>query len=484
MLKKTAIAMMSGLATWFVVSCNSSSSDVIELPSSALITSFNLQADDSVLVNLDSIFFSIDLATGNIFNADSLPYGTKTDALVPSIVVNSASKIEILEPRPGRTDSIHDYINHTTDSINFSNGPVGIRVTSIDGLTVYNYKVSVNVHQQEADSLMWTNKVISGVPSRWQFINDQRTVAQGLKTYSLTRSQTEYCITKVMDYNGSGYANATSVTPQFTFTPNLRSFSASDNRLYILDTDGNLYYSDTEGDKWSPAGVKWNYIYGSYGDKLFGAKKDGDKWLRVTFPDLTVEEIPADFPISGTSVPVSYSWQMSDSKQILITGGRLANGSLSASTWGYDGSSWMRLSQTKLPHGFENMSVFPYYVAKADSTTWRINKNSALFAMYGNNAEGKLNDTLYVSNDFGMTWKKAPILLQPGAFPARTDAQAYVIPVTLTANSRATKPITEWECPYIFMFGGYNADGILYNTVLRGAINSLQNKPLQKPAKR
>jgi hypothetical protein len=45
--------------------------------------------------------------------------------------------------------------------------------------------------------------------------------------------------------------------------------------------------------------------------------------------------------------------------------------------------------------------------------------------------------------------------------------------------SRATAPITQWEVPYIYLFGGYDSEGYLYNSVWRGVINRLSFKPLQ-----
>ncbi|MDE7443730.1 MAG: hypothetical protein K2M65_06190, partial [Muribaculaceae bacterium] len=46
-------------------------------------------------------------------------------------------------------------------------------------------------------------------------------------------------------------------------------------------------------------------------------------------------------------------------------------------------------------------------------------------------------------------------------------------------GSRAVSPIEQWECPYIYVFGGYDADGKLQNTVWRGVINRLSFKPIQ-----
>ncbi|MDE7407049.1 MAG: hypothetical protein K2M76_01405, partial [Muribaculaceae bacterium] len=55
------------------------------------IVGFRINADDSVLRDLDSVYFSIDLNTARIFNADSLPYGTDVSKLTVNIVTNASA---------------------------------------------------------------------------------------------------------------------------------------------------------------------------------------------------------------------------------------------------------------------------------------------------------------------------------------------------------------------------------------------------------
>lgn len=113
-----------------------------------------------------------------------------------------------------------------------------------------------------------------------------------------------------------------------------------------------------------------------------------------------------------------------------------------------------------------------------------------------------LNDCVYISTDNGITWDKANELLQlPEYIEDFTGAQAVVQTATLTearstsegwiempasklpasivgAQSRTIAPIESWECPYIYLFGGTNANGVLCNNIWRGVINRLSFKPL------
>ena len=62
------------------------------------------------------------------------------------------------------------------------------------------------------------------------------------------------------------------------------------------------------------------------------------------------------------------------------------------------------------------------------------------------------------------------------------EKDAGILPAWYTVSapiSRASTEITEWNTPYIYMFGGVNNNYTLYNTVWRGVINRLEFKPIQ-----
>jgi hypothetical protein len=41
-----------------------------------------------------------------------------------------------------------------------------------------------------------------------------------------------------------------------------------------------------------------------------------------------------------------------------------------------------------------------------------------------------------------------------------------------------TQAVTEWECPYIYLFGGEDTAGNTFNTIWRGVINRYTFKPI------
>lgn len=150
MLKKSAISLIILGAIIGAQSCNSDDDTPVfsednVAASSVLVSAFSLTADDSVLINLDTVFFSIDQKNARIFNADSLPFGTKTSRLIPKITYSTVSVAELSYKRDDGTDSIVDYLKSSTDSINFANGDVKFRLVSYDGTTERTYSIRVNV---------------------------------------------------------------------------------------------------------------------------------------------------------------------------------------------------------------------------------------------------------------------------------------------------------------------------------------------------
>ena len=114
-----AILLSGGIS-----SCNKSTTPTDEVAvtiSNVAVKNFNLKADTKVMANLDSVFFSINLESGVIFNADSLPKGTKISRLIPVITfANGLSKAEIVMSGGSEESKTVDYLKNPNDSIDFT----------------------------------------------------------------------------------------------------------------------------------------------------------------------------------------------------------------------------------------------------------------------------------------------------------------------------------------------------------------------------
>lgn len=474
-----------------MIACNEESDPDAEFTyGSTLVKSFKLQRDDSILVNLDSVYFSIDLVNGKIFNADSLPYGTKIDKLLISLTTDNCSEIKLHIPNTSGSDSVINYMTNSTDSINFAKGPVKLHLVSFDGRASRDYMIYVNVHKVVPDSLYWSRVERRDLPTSLSVPTAQKTVKLNGKAVCLTSNASGYCIATT---DAPALDEWSFISPAFTFTPDISTLSATDNDLYILEqSTGTLYRSTDSGSTWTSTGVKMVHLYGGYADNLLGVTETASGELRhATFSgsQLTVNQNPiGGCPVSGTSQMAMFDSKWSAAPQLIMVGGRAADGTLTNETWGYDGNSWAKLSDA-FPVKAEGITLISYKVTATDSLSWTSSQTPALLAFGGRTANG-VNSDLYISRDFGMNWKKGDSNLQlPSYITASYDAQALIFDTefTETARSRAwkallpqaVKPITQWSAPYIYLFGGRDFSGRLINSIWRGVINSLTFKPLQ-----
>ncbi|MDE6428672.1 MAG: hypothetical protein K2K59_06925, partial [Muribaculaceae bacterium] len=158
--------------------------------SSTIVSSFSLKYNIKLLVGLDSVFFSIDQVNGRIFNADSLPVGTDVRKLQVNIgAPSSASAVEIIMPSlyDGR-DTVINYLKNPSDSINFSQGGVMLRINSSNGEHERVYSVNVNVHKIKADSLQWQTSSRALPSTLSPRANAEKSVKFGDKFYCLPRN--------------------------------------------------------------------------------------------------------------------------------------------------------------------------------------------------------------------------------------------------------------------------------------------------------
>lgn len=488
-LRKISFATVLCLASAGFIACNSHTNvdPEEETASSAAVRSFSLAANKNIMYGLDSVYFSIDLVKGLIFNADSLPFETPVTRLVPVVTTpDGASLIEFSVTRANGTDTVFDYIKNSTDSIDFTN-PVRLRVVSTDGLNERYYTVKVNVHKVKSDSLMWGDNSSTLLPTVFATPEKQRTVRSGDTFYCLTSAGRQYCMAShsgnFAGLNGAvmNLSDWTKKSVSFSFTPVVESLGATDDAIYILDTTGRLYQSADGGDTWNDTGLVWSHIYGGYADRVLGVARSGNAYKIQTYPGAAEMPLPEGMPVSGTSIPVYYSFPMAANPQMLIVGGRLADGSLTPATWGYDGSSWMKISKRTLSVPLADVAVAPYFTVSGK--TWAPVSRATLVAMGGVNSKGNRVDSVYVSDDYGLHWRIAKDNMKlPQKVGKFSGAQAYVMSSTYYVADIAPKiarPAESWECPFIYMFGGVNENGTQRNVVWRGVINSMTFRPIE-----
>lgn len=496
-----SIAAVAAVSTF--ISCNSSSSTddyMYDVVSNTGVSAFKLSANDSVLANLDTIFFSIDLEKAEIFNADSLPYGTPINKLVPVItMMDTPSKLELKVPMDNGRDSIHNYLENPGDTIDFSRGPVTMSVTSLDGLVSRDYIISVLVHKEESDSLVWSQTARTILPSALSAPTRQHTAKAGSSIYCLTNAGTSWSIATRGDVSDSWDKYMVTV-PEGS---DINSFCGTDNGVLYILAPQKLYASTDGGRSWSDTGKSLNYIYGNYGENVLGAVENDGEWTSVEYPSGKTAIIPDGMPVAGTSPLLSYSFALGESPISTFVGGRDSQDRMDGSSWAYDGSEWARISIQPIPKKLEDMILVPYFAYNVSSAY--IATKYSIFMAFGGADDSGNNRTVYVSSDYGRTWNEGGELIQlPPYMPSLSQAQGFVENITLSSRStsgwelfepsyripanaelfggfgmsRATRPVDTWECPYIYIYGGVTDEHGLSPYVWRGVLNRLAFKPI------
>ena len=482
-------------------SCNSSSAPTEEIAvtvSTVAVKDFYLKADSKVMADLDSVFFSIDLKNGVIFNADSLPKGADITKLVPVITfANSMKEADLVMKGGTLKEGTVNYLENSTDSIDFS-GDVKLNVTAFDGESKYTYTIKVNVHKQVPDSLMWDRMATTSLPSRLGAPVSQKTLERDGKVYSLIEEKDHTYTLSTAQSVADGSWNKSELS--LSFEPDVRSFTSTPDSFWILSTDGTLYES-ADATAWSSTGEKWITLIGAYQESVLGIKDDGGKLMHCHYPasaSIVDTEMESDFPLFARSPFRTIETLWAEEPTAFFVGGVTSTGERSNHTWAFDGTTWATIDATSTP-ALEGASLMRYVVYRETQSSFRKVAYDAWIVIGGILENGDFNRQLYVSFDNGVTWRAASdTMTPPSFFPDLSEADAIVIDSSLDADladgwteidtksyTRAVKPsytldgydIT-WKCPYIYIFGGETTSGKLSDTVWRGVLARLAFTPI------
>lgn len=490
------VAAATAFAGSFLLSsCNKkeSETDTYVPAESVALTAFSISPDARYAEDLDSVYFAIDLDRGVVYNPDSLPKGTFVGRLIPVLTYPNtvASATFTMSGGSHRGDAVTDYILSPNDTIDFT-GKVTLTLSNADGSLSRSYDVKVNVHKENPDSLVWTDVDIAPLPARMQAPRAQKTVAFNGGALSIIE-EADGSFTEALcpDLISESWTVATASLPD---SPRISTLTAAGDLLYMLDNSGVLF-SSSDGRAWTRLDAVWQDILGSYGDALLGIRSAGGVRVSTTWPDSYRPEValPDEFPVEGYSNLIDYSTEWSNLPYALLCGGRLADGSYSNATWAYDGSRWAQIAGLSFPPIYAP-TIVNYRSYRKSSSGAAPKEFDNLMLIGGRLESGVNNRIVYLSYDNGVTWIAGSADLSlPDAMQASHDADA------LTAFNPMKYPLSDywkaaaprrapgytvedgyvlWDCPYIFIFGGYMDNGSLNPQIYRGVLNRLRFAPL------
>lgn len=481
--------------------CNSDPEETtVSTYENTAVDGFSLAANDKILTNLDSVYFSIDLNSNRIFNADSLPKGTDVSRLVVKVSASNVALVELTAKRGERGDTTYNYTANQNDSIDFSHGPVEMRVVARNGNQRY-YTVTVNVHRMDPDSLYWNRSAVAPLPTLLGEPVAQKTVELDGKAVTLTTDATGAACMAVTANPADGWETRGVALPAGA---DVRSLTAMNSRLALLDGSGRLHTAPGPFDPWTPEDASFSALIGAYGTCLLGISPDRSAITAYPAGSIDPMPLPEGFPVAGMSTLVSFTSSWATMPMAVTVGGVDGRGEPTGACWAFDGTTWERLNPRSPLTAAEGITLVPYFAFRTDRSTWTVTEQSVLLALGGRQADGAPSRAVSISWDRGITWIPATTNMKlPEAMAPFHSADAVVLTSLLSASGRsaalwtpvasapparwwrlaapegrAVAPITEWECPYIYLFGGVDASGALLPDVWRGVINRLTFTPL------
>lgn len=450
-MKKNRLRLWTaGCAVLLLSSCLGDNGSINEdALSNCQIISFSL-ANDSI-PELSALKFTIDQVNGRIFNKDSMPYGTVIDRKAVCTIGYdmglSPSAVEVYQ------DVTKDstYWNGT-DSLDFSKF-VRFRVYSYNGKFYKTYTASVNIHQQQPDSMTWElhSEQLAG-----KNIREQKVFASGDSYWMFVRNTSGYELHTSLKTDLKSW-QATALNGLSDRELLLSQMTKYAGTFYVPATDGSLYYSAD--------GILWEAQAGAPDVRALpgvldaGAKtgrptvltavvREGDTWLFARMGEdgqwETGTAVPEAFPVAGFG---NVSYELMYYPHLTAVAGKDRNGRLSNASWDtMDGLTWVRLTE-------ENRS---FYEEREGVMLTQYDKK--LFLIGGIDASDHALKDIYRSEDKGITWNLADTLI--------------VLPEDYRARGYASVLVDGEQ--FLLLFGGKERNGAnMLEELWRGRINRL-----------
>ena len=344
-----------------------------------------------------------------IENRDSLLYGTMLRAVLVDISYNGSSLVYL------KTDGLDStWISYSSSDSMDLRKPVEMLLISNDGLSSRRYTLKLNVHQQEGDSLYW--KKTDAAVQQLQDMTQQRAVMVQGRLAVLGKSGNDVSLA---ERTSEGVWNKT--TTNLPLTADVQTITRKGDDFFLSTADGDIYTSAncTDWQKLSIgqhpgmvlAGATSAYLYVLKDGGLYRCAEDNmGVW---TLQAEGLDESPAWLP--SKDVTTLQLQQSAGDERLVLVGNRAEAADKSSVVWSktwndeiLEGeASWMFMNQTE-----ENKYTLPQL-----EYLNLIQYDGKCMAFGGASADAKgtnqAMDALYVSEDYGISWRKQSELHLP-----------------------------------------------------------------------
>lgn len=397
---------------FFVASCSKDDNTVSSSNDYCYIKSVTLGTVKRKVGTISSSFpgsyyaMTINLRDNTIENRDSLPFGSQLDRVIATITFDGS----ILSYREKGSDSEWSVYN-STDSLDLTK-PLELRLTSNDNQSSRIYTFKVNVHKLEGDSLQW-NKCEAEV-SELAHMTDMKAFTLNDKLMVLGQKTSSIVLAERTSNEVQSTWNET-VTTGLPATVDLQTLRNQAETLYLSTSDGKIFTS-TNATDWQQVGT--TYAAGltlvEKTEDFFYALSEG-KLLRSADASVWEEET---LDTEATLLPQSEIraltvQQANGNTRIVMVGQRddSDNAVVWNKMWNFSEpeqtAEWIYFPispDNKIPCPKLNyLNLLPY--------------DGKCIAFGGTSIDGthQALDVLYVSQDYGITWRPSAEIHIPEA---------------------------------------------------------------------
>ena len=254
--------IVSFLIVSFALSSCLDSDDNYEFSSDATIHAFGIDT-----IHGKHYKFTIDQLNRLIYNRDSLPVGS--DTIIDRILIDTMTVTGWIT-----SGSPTDTVFVMSDSVDLRpamNNDAGMlfKAHAADGVTVREYKLKVNVHLQDPDSLVWTDMQKRGnIFSNTINLGQQKAVVLGDELFVYTSNSTAYKTSTAPDKYNWSKVNVSNLPSDVKLT----SAVEYNNALYMV-TESKRVFSSTNGGAWTEVttlGDNVIVLINGFSDRLSG----------------------------------------------------------------------------------------------------------------------------------------------------------------------------------------------------------------------
>lgn len=261
--------------------------------------------DTTVEVTGSNYAFAIDQSARKIYNPDSLPVGTRTDAVLATISAKNSSYIQLYYKSQEDKDSVVWY--QSSDSLLVSKLQY-MRVYAQDGSVYADYHLDVRVHKEEADSFVWRSVATDAAALQvLKAMDGMKAVAVGSQLFVFGGNDDANLGYKSGDGKSWSQLNLSGIN---LGKQGYEGIVALDGALYAADEDGKVCKS-VDGENWSVVaahasvlrliGASSQHLYAQTANGVSVSKDQGATWTAEGI-DVVADSLPTR-SLSMTVVP-------------------------------------------------------------------------------------------------------------------------------------------------------------------------------------